>query len=149
MCDVLVWSKMQWKIKHYRKPSVWDLLLPQLCSYVLANLTLQALQLPLLTFLCTEKWGKLRHVNVIPMFACVHWLAAESRVRICFFETFHQESWKEDVYLFQGGHFQRKVNKQVFSWLWKDYNRNCLLKGHHPIYKPLNSKQYAIDPSLL
>lgn len=42
-----------------------------------------------------------------------------------------------------------KVSKQAFLWLWKDYNENCLLKGHHPIYKPLRSKQYAIDPSFL
>lgn len=82
------------------------------------------------------------------MFACVHWLAAESRARICFFDPFHQESWKEDVYFFQGG--QGKVSSEHFHGCGKNivktvFSKVIILYINHSAQKNMLSIHHSYN----
>lgn len=93
--------------------------------------------------------GSLRNMNIIPMFACVHWLAGESRVRIRSCEPFRQESWKGgDVYLFQGG--QRKVSSECFHSCGKNKTKSVFWKViilyiHHSAWNTMLSTIHSCN----
>lgn len=83
-------------------------------------------------------------------FRCLHVYTGSLRKAECVFVSLQLSTRNLGKKMFTSSKVARgKVSKQAFLWLRKDYNQNCLLKGHHPIYKPLSSKQCAIDPSFL